>query len=146
VIGGIYSPQPPSSCWGKLLAVDAPDSPVRHRTDPVHCPMHRHVTQSLGSGARSTVGGFVLLRHRTLSGAPLTLHALFLCQRLLQLTVARVSRCSAGTPDSLVNYSGERLPKPESGWLNPVRAWCTGQSGAPDQSTLGFFCSFKLDP
>jgi hypothetical protein len=34
----------------------APDSPVRHRTGTVHCPMSRHVTQSLGFGARSTVG------------------------------------------------------------------------------------------
>jgi hypothetical protein len=33
-----------------------PDSPVRHRTGPVHCPVSRHVTQPLGFGARSTVG------------------------------------------------------------------------------------------
>jgi hypothetical protein len=76
----------------------------------------------------------------------LTLHALVLCQRLLYLTVARVSLCSAGTPDSPVNYSGVRLLKPESGCLDTVRSWCTGQSGAPDQSTLGFFCSFEFDP
>ena len=31
-LGGIYSPQPPSSRRGKLLAMGAPDSPVRHRT------------------------------------------------------------------------------------------------------------------
>jgi hypothetical protein len=71
---------------------------------------------------------------------------MFLCQRLLQSTVARGSRCSGGTPDNLVNYSGVRLLKPESGWFNPVRAWYTGQSGALDQSTLGFFCSFEFDP
>jgi hypothetical protein len=34
----------------------APDSPVRHRTGPVHCPVSRHVTQPLGFGAKSTVG------------------------------------------------------------------------------------------
>jgi hypothetical protein len=34
----------------------APDSPMRHRTCTVHCPMHRHVTQPLGFGAKSTVG------------------------------------------------------------------------------------------
>jgi hypothetical protein len=28
----------------------APDSPVRHRTGPVDCPVRRHVTQSLGFG------------------------------------------------------------------------------------------------
>jgi hypothetical protein len=53
-LGGIYSPQPPSSRWGSLVAMGAPDSPVR-----------RHITQPLGSGARSTVGGFVLMWHRT---------------------------------------------------------------------------------
>jgi hypothetical protein len=89
----------------------------------------------------STVGGFVLLRHRTVwchtgqvlftvrcasDPAALTLHALFLCQPLLQSTVARVSRCSAGTPDSPVNYSGVRLLKPESDWFSPVRTWGTG--------------------
>jgi hypothetical protein len=130
VVGGIYIPQPPSSRWGRLLAMGAPDSPVRHRTGPVHYLVRRHVTQPLGSGARSTVGGFVSLRHRTVRCAsdsmPLTLRALFLCQRLLQSTVARVSRCSVGTPDSPVNYSGVRLRKPESDWFNPVRACCTG--------------------
>jgi hypothetical protein len=169
VVGGIYSPQPPSSHWGSLLAMGTPDSPVHHRTGSVHCPVRRHVTQPLGSGARSTVGGFVLMRHRTVrchtrqvlftvrcasNSAAVTLRALFLCQRLLQSTlhelvvapVARVSRCSGGTPDSPVNYSGVRLLKPESGWFNPVQAWYTGQSGAPDQSTLGFFCSFEFDP
>jgi hypothetical protein len=65
VVGGIYSPQPPSGRWGRLLAMGAPDSPVRHRTGPVHCTVRRHVTQLLGSRAWSTVGGFVLLRHRT---------------------------------------------------------------------------------
>jgi hypothetical protein len=43
--GGIYSPQPPTSRWGRLLAMGAPDSLVR-------C----HVTQLLGFEARSTVG------------------------------------------------------------------------------------------
>jgi hypothetical protein len=38
--GGIYSHQPSCSRWGRLLAMDAPDSPVR-----------RHVTQLLGLGA-----------------------------------------------------------------------------------------------
>jgi hypothetical protein len=32
VVGGIYSPQPPHSRWGRLLSMGAPDSPVRHRT------------------------------------------------------------------------------------------------------------------
>jgi hypothetical protein len=37
---GIYSHQPSCSRWGRLLAMGAPDSPVR-----------RHVTQPLGLGA-----------------------------------------------------------------------------------------------
>jgi hypothetical protein len=35
VVGGIYSPQPPNNCWGRLLSMGAPDSPVlqpRHPT------------------------------------------------------------------------------------------------------------------
>jgi hypothetical protein len=31
-VGGIYSPQPPNGCWGRLLSMGASDSPVRHRT------------------------------------------------------------------------------------------------------------------
>jgi hypothetical protein len=32
VVGGIYSPNHQNSCWGGLLSMGAPDSPVRHRT------------------------------------------------------------------------------------------------------------------
>jgi hypothetical protein len=56
VVGGIYSPQPPSSCWPRLLAMGAPDSPVRHRIGTVCCPVRRHITRPLGFEARSTVG------------------------------------------------------------------------------------------
>jgi hypothetical protein len=45
-----------------------------------------------------------------------------------------------------VNYSGVRPEKPESGELDVVRSWCTGQSGAPDQGTLGFFTPLFLNP
>jgi hypothetical protein len=138
VVGGIYCPQPPRSCWGRLLAMDAPDTPVR-----------RHVTQPLGSGAWSTVGGLVLLRHRTVrchtgqvmftvqctsDSAALTLRALFLCQPLLQSTVTRVSHCSGGTPDSPVNYSGVRLRKTRE-WLvglSTVLVHRTLSGGTPD--------------
>jgi hypothetical protein len=52
-----------------------------------------------------------------------------------------------------VNYSGERLKKPESGQLalygpsalDTVR-WHTRQSGASDQRTLGFFAHLYLNP
>jgi hypothetical protein len=60
-------------------------------------------------------------RHYSLSGVPsgaaLTLHELSaqcsLCRRPLQSTVALASRCSAGTPDSPMNYSRAALQKPE---------------------------------
>jgi hypothetical protein len=77
--GGIYSHQPSCSRWGRLLAMGAPDSPVRHRTlsgAPPRQPTVRVLEQS-------TIGGFVLLRHRTVrchtgqvlftAGVPLTL-------------------------------------------------------------------------
>jgi hypothetical protein len=171
VVGGIYSPQPPSSHWGRLLAMGAPDSPVRHRTGTVHCPVRRHVTQPLGfwssrslaslsscgTGQSSATSDTVRC---TSDSAALTLRAPFLYQRLLQSTIARGNRCSAGAPDNPVAHrtvrwiiavcacrnprvSGSILYGP--GAPDTVR-WHTGQSGAPDQSTLGFFCSFKLDP
>jgi hypothetical protein len=113
-LGGIYSPQPPSGRWGRLLAMGAPDSLVRHRTGPVHCPVRRHVTQPLGfrssrplaplSSCGTRQSSATPDRSCSLSGTPLTLRALFLCQRLLQSIVARVSRCSAGAPDSPVAH------------------------------------------
>jgi hypothetical protein len=50
-LGGIYSPQPPNGRWWRLLSMGAPDSPMRHRTGPVDCPVRRHVTQLLGFGS-----------------------------------------------------------------------------------------------
>jgi hypothetical protein len=64
------------------------------------------------------------------------------------------SRCSAGAPDSPVNYSGAAPGKSEAGEFELIHPgapdtvrWCTGQFGAPDQRTLRFpFCSFLLKP
>jgi hypothetical protein len=85
-LGGIYSPQPPNGRWGRLLSKGAPDSPVRHRTCTVGCPVRRHVTQPLGFGSSrplaplSSCGtrqsGAAPDRSCSLSGAPLTLRAL----------------------------------------------------------------------
>jgi hypothetical protein len=67
---------------------------------------------------------------------------------------ARSSRCSAGTPDSLVNYSGAPSDFPEGGKFSfefpgapdTVR-WCTGQSSAPNQGAIwDVFCSLCLNP
>jgi hypothetical protein len=82
-LGDVYSPQPPRSRWGTLLTMGTPDSPVRHRIGPVHCPVRCHVTQPLGFEAKSTVGasspcgigrsGATPDRSCSLSGAPLVL-------------------------------------------------------------------------
>jgi hypothetical protein len=51
VVGGIYSPQPLPSRWQRLMAVGAPDSPVRHRTATVHYPVRAMSAQLLWFGA-----------------------------------------------------------------------------------------------
>jgi hypothetical protein len=99
--------------------------------------------------------------HCSLSGAPsgaaLTLRELSthcsLVSRPLKSTVALASRCSAGTPDSLVNYSGARSQKLEGEELKSIHPgapdtvrWHTGQSGAPDQGSLRFLLLFFLNP
>jgi hypothetical protein len=118
---------------------------------------------------QSTVGAIVFLWHRTVwchtgqvlftircasDSTALTLCALFLCQRLLQSNVARVSRCSAGTPDRTVNYSGVHLLKTQEWLVQP----CTGLvhrtlfGGTPDNpmrqisAHLVSFAPLKLDP
>jgi hypothetical protein len=128
--GGIYSHQPSCSRWGRLLTMGAPDSPVRHRTSTVPCPVPRHVSQPLGLGAGrplealssrgTTKFGAAPDKYCSLSSAPLTLRSdsaahCSSCQVILQSTVARSSRCSAGTPDCPVIFSRVRLLKPESG-------------------------------
>jgi hypothetical protein len=95
--------------------VGPPDSPVVHRTVPVHCPV------------------------RLLAPA-LTLRALSAHCSLLQTTVGAVSRCSAwhtgqsgATPDSLVNYSGVASKNPKlssSKWISVVHRTLSG--GTPD--------------
>jgi hypothetical protein len=73
-------------------------------------------------------------RHCSLSGAPSgaapTLRELFAhcscCRRPLESTVALDSRCSAGTPDSPMNYSGAALQKPKGEEFESIAP------GAPD--------------
>jgi hypothetical protein len=108
--GGIYSPNHQTNRWGGCLSMGALDSPVHHRT-------------LFGAPATSTVStvGALTSWGTGQSGAPssaaLTLRELSAhcsrCRRPLESTVALASRCSAGTPDSPVNYSGAALQKPE---------------------------------
>jgi hypothetical protein len=85
-------------------------------------------------------------RYCALSGAPLVAALTSARTVALQATVALASRCSAGAPDSPVNYSGERHQKPEGEEFGVVRPWCTGQSGAPDQGTLRFLLLLSFEP
>jgi hypothetical protein len=93
-----------------------------HQPDTVHCPVH-------------------------LLAPALTLRALYAhCSHtvhLLQTTVGVVAVAPHGTLDSLMNYSGVVVQKPEAKQFrvdlpsapDTVR-WHTGQSGAPDQGSL----------
>jgi hypothetical protein len=151
--GGIYIHQPKCSRWRWLLAMGASDSPVCHRTVSGAPPRHP-VRQGW---SLSIVGGFVLMRHRTVR-CPSD-HLLWLLPRVLCCTVhcqsrsLRVdSRCSAGSPDSPVAHRTVRWIIAEVRLGNPkVKSlksflpgapdavqWCTGQSGAPDQRALRF--------
>jgi hypothetical protein len=124
-----------------------------------HCSLSgalpRHPTIRVRS--YSTVGGFVLLWHQTVlcpsNFAALTSARYCAAPFLLsESTVGVDSRCSGGTPDSPVNYSGARPGIPESGWFgvydpgapDTVR-WHTGQSSAPFFSTHKFFASFQIE-
>jgi hypothetical protein len=103
----------------------APDSPVPHRTGIVLCPVRLLA---------------VALTLRELS-AHCSTFAGVRCSRPL-----RWSHCSAGAPDSPVNYSGAAFLKPEGGKFRLVRPWHTGQSSAPDQGVLWvFFAPFFLN-
>jgi hypothetical protein len=129
-----------------------------------HCPVRQPRHPTVRVLTVSTVGaltswgtgqsGVAPDMHCSLSGAPsgaaLTLRELSThcsrCRRPLELTVALDSRCSAGTPESPVNYSGAALQKPEGEEFESIAP------GAPDSPVrqtrvlFGFFCSFVLNP
>jgi hypothetical protein len=146
VVGGIYSSNHQFNHWGGWLSMGAPDSPVRQPRQPTVRVLTVSTVGALTSWGTGQFGA-APDRHCSLSDAPcdaaLTLRELSAhcsrCRRPLESTVALASRCSAGTPDSPVNYSGAWPEKPEGeelesiapGALNTVR-WHTGQSGAPD--------------
>jgi hypothetical protein len=90
----------------------------------------------------------------------LTLRALFMESvpfAVDRCTEEPLLRChtgqSDGTPDSLMNYSGARPQKPESGEFEFVRPWCTGQCpvahrtvrcATPGHSQVSY--SFEFEP
>jgi hypothetical protein len=100
VFGGIYSPNHQNSRWGGLLSMGAPDSPVRQ---PCHPTVRVLTVSTVGALTASGTG-----QSGAPSSAALTLHELSThcsrCRRPLESTVALLSRCSAGTPDSPVTH------------------------------------------
>ena len=135
---------------------------------PVRQPHHPTVRVLTIStvGALTTWGteqsGAAPESHCSLSGAPsgaaLTLRALSAhyapVSRPLKSTVALGSRCSAGTPDIPVNYSGVAPQKHEAeqfgvdlpGAPDTVR-WCTRHCPVlQTRAAFGFLCSFLFEP
>jgi hypothetical protein len=160
-LGGIYSHQPP--IWPLVKAS------VAWRTgqsgappDTARCASH--VTRPLGFDRWSSDEW----GHRTVRWC--TRQVLFtvwcafwrcsaLCasrrafNALCRRPLARSSRCSAGTPDSPVNYSGAAPQIPEAGKFELILPgapdtvrWHTGQSGAPDQGCLRYTLLLCFEP
>jgi hypothetical protein len=147
VVGGIYSPNHQNGRWGTLLSTGAPDSPVRqprhptvkvwplelltcglldspvvHRTGPVHC-LVRHLRL------------LWLLRVQSAHCSVVS--------RPLNSTVALATVAPLGTPDSPVLHRTVRwiivewLPKfPKVASLELISLVHRTQSGAPDQGYL----------
>jgi hypothetical protein len=145
------------------------------RTGQSGAPPDRHCSLSGAPPRHPTVRdrsgvdrwSFVLLWHWTVwwrtgqSGAPLThcsvfCAALFICQ---SQPLRANSRCSIGTPDSLVAHWTVRLIIAEHTFIfsrvscwhlygpsapDTIR-WHTRQSGAPTHSTLKFFAPFQIE-
>jgi hypothetical protein len=81
-----------------LLSSGAPDSPVRHQTGPLACP----VCDLLPYRAQLTVAPRGYLAHRTLSGAPSRPLERATCRALIARTT--VGAGAAGSPDSSVHH------------------------------------------
>jgi hypothetical protein len=121
---GIYSPQPLPSRWQSLLAMGTPDSPVAHRTITIHCPMCATSARPLGFGAVDRWSALLFCCTGQFGATPdspvtsdfcalTSVVALFICA-VDRWRTGR--RCSAGSPDSPVNYSGA-CPEETWEWL-----------------------------
>jgi hypothetical protein len=131
VVGGIYSPQPLPSRWLFLLSMGAPDSLVAHWTVTVHCPVHATSARPLGFGAVDRWSPLFFCCTGQSGATPNSSVTSDFCALTSALTSARHclqlytftvdcwrvgSRCSTGSPDSPVNYSGARLQNSRE-WL-----------------------------
>jgi hypothetical protein len=135
-LGVFIAPNHQGSRWGGCWR-------WAHRTGIVRYPMRRHVTQPLGFWSSWPLAPLSSCGTGQSGGAPdstvplwlaaLTSTTVLCCNVLLsELTIARwraVARWLTGqfvvTPDSPVNYSRVRLRFPESGYMAPIRPWCT---------------------
>jgi hypothetical protein len=140
VVGGIYSPQPLPSCWqsdGRTGQYGAPSDS--------HCSLSGvcHVSASVRVRGSWPLECLVVLLHRTVRW-PLTSAApLFIWQNDRWRAG---SRCSAGSPDSPVNYSGGCPGISESGWFVFVHVWCTGHCQVRQKiSTLYVLLQFSIE-
>jgi hypothetical protein len=101
--------------------MSTPDSPVAHRIVTVHCPVRATSARPLGFGAVDRWSHlsfcctdlWLLPRH---------------CSSLFIVSDDRWragSRCSTGSPDSPMNYSGVRLDENREWLVCCWLAWCT---------------------
>jgi hypothetical protein len=136
-----------------------------------HCPVRQPRHPTVRVLTVSTVGALTAWgtrqssaapdSHCSLSGAPSdacsnsarTVRALFSCQSTVEDDRCAGGRCSAGTPDSSVNYSGVRLRNPKVKSLKSIHPgapdtvrWHTEKSGAPDQGSLRFLLLLSFEP
>jgi hypothetical protein len=134
---GVYSPQPPIQLLGQA-AVDG-----RTGQCPVRQPRHPTVmvlTVSTVGALSSCDTGQSLFTVRCAFCGCSDFCASCLRTVALQSTVALASRCSAGAPESPVNYSGAALLKPEGGKFRLVRPWGIGHCPVRQTRVLfGFF-------
>jgi hypothetical protein len=138
--------------------MDAPDSPVRHRTLTVQCLVRHHVTQPLGFWSSWPLAPLSSCGTGQ-SGAPLTRCSDFCRALCCTVPAVRVDRCALEslcapahrTVRWIIAEGAVKFPRVAGwNWYNPgapdtVR-WHTGQSGAPVHITLKLLAPFKIVP
>jgi hypothetical protein len=146
-LGDIYSLQPLPSRWLFLLAMGTPDSPVVHRTGTVYCLVCATSARLLGFGAVDRWSCLSCSCTGQSGATPLTSMLWFLsrtvhfCSRPLMPGY----RCSVGSPDSPVNYSGA-CPEKTREWLVRLVLGLVHQtvSGAPLAAHSQVLCSKSI--
>jgi hypothetical protein len=132
-LGVFIAPTHQFNRWGRLLSMGAPDSPVRQPRHPTVRVLMVLTVGALSSGGTGQSGA-APDRYCALSGVPsggcsdfcANCPRTVACRRPLQSTVVLTSLCSAGAPDSLVNYSGARPQKLEGEEFGVVQPWGIG--------------------